>query len=462
MSVRDSKGWQRIRALIGTFFASQSIISVVRGASYLLAGNSLVFIFGLLQTGILAHYLGDSGYGRLGLILSAVGFVNLLLSLRIWEFTTRYLTESLAVSDFGKAWSTVGFSMFLSLTLGILAFFLVVFLAPSIATSLLEDRAYSELVVMYSVSLVAMSLAGPSNATLRVFAEFKTLATLDVIGAAVRLALITFVARWDSGLQGVIIAYTAGNLFGGSLRLIFMVRTVRSRLGRDLVKAFDISPLRSDKKDISRLLLHTSLLNWLKGMQSKLDDLVLGVLGNPALVGQYRLAKVLVRLLLKLSNPLYQALYPELVRLWSRALTLIEYRRSIREITILCALCFFPAAVLIFMVAPVGIAVIGGSEFVDSAPLSRIMVWGLAFNLSQLWLHPTAIAMDKPIYSNYVNLFSVILWGGLAFTLIPSMGVLGAAWAYTISIVARTLLMYQLVNRHMVSRWVTGALEKAR
>ncbi len=159
----------------------------------------------------------------------------------------------------------------------------------------------------------------------------------------------------------------------------------------------------------------------------RLDILLVGLVGGATLAGLYSAAYNLLRVAVKLIQSVWRALYPTLSRL--SAQTPERYRQlsawSLRYGLLGCV----APAVIGMALAPEILTLLYGPEFLDSAPVLRILIWIMPLFFLEtavvtqllveqrardgLWLtalHVAALGLLLPLGSR---------WGGVA----------GAAWA---------------------------------
>jgi O-antigen/teichoic acid export membrane protein len=156
--------------------------------------------------------------------------------------------------------------------------------------------------------------------------------------------------------------------------------------------------------------------------------LIGGIIGSTA-VSFYKIAKQFSTMLAQLSEPLYQAIYPELTKLWTNRendnfKTLMIKSSMTAGILSLVVWVFF-----LFLGTEI-ITMIFSKTYLPSYP---ILIWYMLGVVVAIWgftLQPAMLAMGKPQISFWIHLCSTIVYFILLVSLVTCYGIVGAALAY--------------------------------
>jgi O-antigen/teichoic acid export membrane protein len=412
---------------------------LLRNASKLLAADAVASLIGLLQAIILARAIGAAGYGLLSLVIVFADIFNQLVDVRLWETVTKFVGEFHERGQHGHARATIKVVYLLDLTTGILAFLLVLVIAPLAAERLFHRAEAAPLMIVFSLTLLVSTVNQTSMALLRVFDRFTALGAERVGFVAVRCAALAVAALATRSLGPIVWTYVAVDAVRATVLLVLGLRASAHALtdpGDDRMGL-----LRPRLRELVTFSLHNSLSMLLSLVTRQLDVLILAALRGDREVGYFRMAKNFARLLLRVSDPVYHAIYPELVRLREQTGDLGIMRRFIGQTMRRVMLVVVPAAVTIALGAPIIIDRLVGSEFAPAVPALRIMVAGVLVNAAFLWARPLALTAGRPQASTAAFAVGTVVLGAGSLLLVPPYGYLGSAITYSLTMATTAVLM---------------------
>ncbi len=313
---------------------------LLQNATWLISGNAFASGLGFIQAVVLGQALGVEGYGLLAVVIALVSTVNQVVDIRMWETVTKFVGDDHERGEHGRARAMVKFAYLVDAGTGVLAFALVALLAPFLASRFMHDRAAAAAITLFAGTLLVATVNDTSMALLRVFDRFRWLSIERVASAAVRLAALWVVARSTGRLEPVLIAYVAVEMARGVALLAMGVSAARAALihpGAD-----HLSVIRDRRAEFWRFTIHNSATALLLLVTRQVDILILSVFHAPREVGLFRMAKNFGQLILRLSDPVYHAIYPELVRL-AAAGSAADLRRFIARTMRIVLLVVVPA-----------------------------------------------------------------------------------------------------------------------
>ncbi len=420
-----------------------------RNASWLFSGNVLASLCGLLQAIVLARALGASGYGLLAFVMAFANSVNQVIDIRLWESVIRFVGDDLARGDHGRGRATVKLAYLIDGGTGILAFALVAALAPLAAARFLPGtQGVAPYLILYAATLLVATVNDTSMALLRVFDRFRLLGAERVVSAAVRLAALWIAATTTGKLGWVLAVYVAVELGRGLVLLACGLNAARDHLtqpGPD-----HLGVLRNRLREFWRFTISNVGTTILATVTRQIDVLILTALHGPREVGLYRMAKNFDVLIYRLSDPVYHALFPELVRLDAVAPTATRQfiTRSMRVVlTIL-----LPAGLIIILAARPILNRLVGAEFAGAVLPLRILVAGALFQAAFLWARPLALVTGRPHLSTVAHAVGATVMLGASWILVPRYGATGSAIAlFAMSVVVSSMTASGALRAAVVS-----------
>ncbi|WP_338608850.1 oligosaccharide flippase family protein [Pelagibacterium nitratireducens] len=105
---------------------------------------------------------------------------------------------------------------------------------------------------------------------------------------------------------------------------------------------------------------------------------------------------------------------------------------------------FLALAILVAFAAPQLLTIILGGNYAPAGTALQILAFGLAPAAAGKVIYPTLAGQGKPFFGTPVIIFSLLINLGLAFALVPTLGVHGGAWALVVG-------QYVLLAGYMVS-----------
>lgn len=280
--------------------------TVIKNSGWLLAGDISSSVLRLLQTILVGRLLGAEQFGSLALIIAYATIVNQFVDFRVWEMTTKYLSDFWMKGDRERTLATVKLSYLIDFLSGVVAFLIVILGLPLVSRFVFSEPVAGELVVLFALSLLFATVNGAGQAILRVFDEFQRLAAWRVAVSAARLTLVASALLAGLGLEGILIAYSVSALAGALGLLYCSIKVVKALMGG---RNGSISLLRGRYREIGLFLLHTNMGTFWGSIIKNLDVMLLGYFWGTAEVGYLKMAKTYVSQLARITNPLYYSLF---------------------------------------------------------------------------------------------------------------------------------------------------------
>lgn len=414
-----------------------------RNASWLLGGKTASSIFSALQTVIVARILGVSDYGLLALIIAYVDILNNFFDFRVWETATKYIGTFWTNGEREKTCSMIKLSYMVDISSGILAFAIAVITANIASLYLIHSPQAYPLIWIYSLSLLIDTANSTSDAILRVFDRFKRIAFVSSFNQFFRLILVSIILYLGMGIKGVIFSYVVSSFLVFSIRLCVVSKTLKEN-GLKRWWESNLGLIKDQWKGIAWFLGNTSLTGTLKMANDNfLGVLVLGYYSGKEGAAYYKIAKSFVKIMTRLIDPLYEAIYPELVKMFSIG-ALGDFKRLLKTSIKSLSKIIIPVAIFIFVFSDYLIAIVFGEKYLPSSNTLRVVTLAVLISQLTFWTSPVLLTFGKVGVRNLIAVASTAVYIGLLFLLVPQYSYTGAAWAF---------LAYEAINS-LVSLWV--------
>lgn len=395
---------------------------LLSGSSWMVAGQLGAALLGLVQVAILSRALGKDAYGGLVLISTAALTVRQLLSVRVWEWTTKDYTHALEHDDASRAAFVLKSGLMTSALVHGLAFLLLWAAAPLVERFFLKGQIDATLVIAFGGTFLGSFVHDTCFAVLRAAGLFRYLSLQGLVVALARVVVLGFAALSSHALARVVLAYVLFELAAGLWIFAKTSRVFASRFGTPfwrLTTPSFVAALRRNK----RLLFFGSLLDTLKLATARLDILLLGYLGTPAAVAVYQAAYNFIDGLNRLTTPVSLVTFSEL----SRAAAHGDGPGFMQTVRRMSGWGLAAGAILtptLFFGAPLLVEVVYGAAFADAVPVLRALAFTLLW-FTVVWMQPAFASAGKAHWGLEVTGISIVVKLGLLLWLVPSYGAFG-------------------------------------
>jgi len=160
-----------------------------------------------------------------------------------------------------------------------------------------------------------------------------------------------------------------------------------------------------------------------------LGVLILGYFSGKESAALYKVARSVVKMMTRIMDPLYEAIYPELVKIHS-ANKLKEFKKLIKSSTINLMKFIVPIVILLLLFSDTVINIIYGIEYLPSSKALRILTVAIFIHILAFWINPALLAFGKPGLRNFIVFASTASYIALLVVLVPEYSFIGAAFAF--------------------------------
>ena len=394
-----------------------------KNAMTIIGGNGVAMLMGLGALSLNVRGLGAMAFGVFAMIQAYTTVMERIFSFDTWQPLIRLGAKAIAEEDrerfrevllvavvfdliaaFGCGVAAVGIAWFASALVGI---------APD----------YASLAVIYSAALF-FSVSGAPIGLFRLLNRFSFLTTLQVFYAAVRLAIAAALFHFQAGLAAYIYAYALVviiyNIHLATASAVFFMRSGGRLSATGMAQAW-----RSLRAEYWSFSWTTNLSSTINILRQNADLFLLGYFAGPAVAGIYQVANRISQIPSRISDPIQQAIYPELAMLASKG----RQSEILYYVLRLGALCGFIAVGALLAVVFFGAEIsmlVGGERFIEARePLILLMI-AFVFSLSGVALRPAILSTVGPKWLLVVYVVAFAFFAVVAPLAIQRFGLLGA------------------------------------
>ena len=368
--------------------------SLFKNASWLFSGGVATSIFAAIEPVLIARFLGVEQFGLFSLIIAYVAMVNGLVDLRSSETVVRYVGQYRELGEKDKVLSFIKFFYVLDFLVGVAALGACLLLAGIANDLFIHSEDTFKFTLIYSSSILVSSINKNSEAVLRVFDRFKTIALVRTSRTGLRVALVAGCLFIGLGIEEILVCYVVA-AFVFFLMLQITVFQVLRQSGFKRWTTAKIRNLEVTIREVRSFVLTSTFTGFLSNaFKKQIPVLILGHFASKEAVGLYRVATVFPGLSVRLRRPVEDTIYPALVAAQSRG-SKEAFSEIISYSTRNLLKVFLPVGLIFLLFADKIITVFFGSAYEPAALALQLIViseilWGFYF-----WIDSAELALNR-------------------------------------------------------------------
>jgi O-antigen/teichoic acid export membrane protein len=165
------------------------------------------------------------------------------------------------------------------------------------------------------------------------------------------------------------------------------------------------------------------------GNENFLGILALGYFSGKDAAAYYKIARSAVKLMTRFSDPLHQAIYPELVRI-SKSEGLTDFINLIRYSLKTLLKFTIPLSIIILILAEQLINIFFGKDYLAATNTLRVITIATLISQLTFWINSALLAIGKPGLRTVLDVITTTTYVGLLLILVPRFSYLGAGFAF--------------------------------
>ena len=412
---------------IREIFQSGPYQRMFKNTGLLVSGDTVSAVLGVLTFAVSARALGTQMLGMLVLIDAYVHMIDKLMNFQSWQFMIKFGSDALENKDKNGFKALVKFGTLVDGCTALLGTVVCIVLTGAIAKWQNWNSQMIPLTIIYS-SAIMSNVSGVPTGVLRIFDQFKLFSVQKSLCATIKFVGAIIGWRLGYGLTGFLWTWLITELFD-DFSLIWMGWRELHKQGYHGIWAEPLKGMRKKFPGLWNFMISTNLTGSVKVGFREFDILVVGKLLTLTDVSLYKLAKKLCASLDRLTNPLYQSLFPELTKAWAKRDYKTFKHLVFHMIVIMGVLAAGTWIGFFFFGNPI-IRLTAGMPFMGAY---WVTVWYLLANciaITALPLSPMMLAMGKANLSFWIQFVPSLIYFPLLFWMINAWGLVGAGYAY--------------------------------
>ena len=412
-----------------------------RNAGVLTAGNVASSLLAFLYTLITARVLGPGRFGELVLITTYVLLVDKIVNFQSWQALIKYGAQAKHRGPKSELLRVVKLGASVDLATALAGAVVAAALAPIIGSYFEWGSSTVLLASVYSL-VVLSHVSGTPTAVLRLFDRFDLLSVHLFAMAGIKLVGVGIAALVRPDVFGFLLAWGAADVLGNALLLSFG-RWQLNREGYRGLREVRLRGISARHPGIWSFLWTTNLSGSIRTVAREVDVLLVGGLAGEVGAGLYKIAKQFAAVVAKLTDPLYQAIYPDLARLYADG-KIASMRSLIGKSSLMMGAITAAGWAVFLFFGPMILRLTVGPQYLGAHP---VLVWymsGVVVAIFGYALQPAMLASGRARLSLAVHFGSTVLYIPAMIILLNLNGVVGAGQAYLFYYLLWTVIMLLL------------------
>jgi O-antigen/teichoic acid export membrane protein len=411
-------------------------VDVARGSSYLFLQSMATNVMMVVSFSILARLITPLEMGGMAVLFMVIGASRVVACIGMPSSVTRFMAESMARNDRAKAAGVFYQAIRTNLVLSSLVGMTVFLSAGNLSSWLLgtSERAILFQILAFDI-VIAAGLLPTLNSAMLGLQKIREMSAINIVYMVMRQTLIVAFTFATRSLLGLVIAWVVSEL---AVALTFF-KYVRSNVGS--------STLAFDFKHLVRFSFPLFLQDAANYGYAWFDQVALLSYLSLESLGVYTTVIMAFGVLGGVAAAIGTSLFPTYSVMHeehgSRALA-----DSSRGATRYLCLIVVPLSLGLFSVARPSLTLFVGEVYSNGTGPLMILSLFFAFTLTSTAFAGLPVVLGDTVLSLKLAILNIILGAASALILLPSLGIVGAAIARGITMVASLLtVMIALKSR---------------
>ena len=374
--------------------SGNSTRNLFKNASWLFSGSMAASLFSAAEPILIARFLGVEQLGLFTLIIAYVGIINGLIDLRSPDAVVRYVGQYRELGEKDKVLSFIKFFYVLDFLVGIAALGVCLILAGVADDLFIHSENTFKFTLIYSASILVSSVNKSSEAVLRVFDRFKTIAFVRTSRTGLRVVLIAVSLLAGFGIEGIFVCYVVAAFVFFLMLQVEVLRVLRLS-GLKRWTTAKVKNLEVTFEEVRSFVLVSTFTGFLSNAFSRqIPVLILGYFTGKEAVGLYRVAIIFSGVSVKLRKPVQDTIYPALVAAQSRG-SKEAFSEIVSYSTKNLLKVFLPIGLIFFLFANKIIIIFFGSAYEPATLALQLIVISEVLSGLCFWIDSAELALNR-------------------------------------------------------------------
>ena len=406
-----------------------SLKKVLTNSGILLTGNMGANLFGLLSIAIFTRSQGAEIFGYYVIFFTFIEIIDKIFNFQTWQAFIKFATDFQVKNEHQNIMMLLKYSFLIDLFSLLAATISALFLSSYAIEFFSIPDKFQNLLLLMSLTIL-FKITEISVGVFRLYDRFKVQAKIAVCSSVIKFAMFSIIALVESSFAMFVYASVLAQLITMIMKYVY----AKSILNEHNIKIIDILKKELDMPRIKELKIFSFIIynNFdvaVRMISRQLDMVILGKLYGAEIVGIYKIAKEVANLIAKLTDPVYQAIYPEFAKTFSNG-----RKREAKQMAIKISLYAGGAGLafygLFVLLGEWAIGVAFGKEFLDAYEITLVYLIAILIAIINLPLVPIlhSNGLAKQAFRN--QLWATVSYCVVIYPLAFYFSAIGAALAY--------------------------------
>lgn len=429
--------------------SSSSLKKVLKNAGILLSGNMGANIFALLTIAIFTHSQGVVVFGYYVLFLTFIEIIDKIFNFQTWQAFIKFATDFQVNNEHHNLMMLLKYSFLVDLISLIVATFVALFLSSFAMDFFNIPHDYYVLLLLMSLTIL-FKTTEISVGVFRLYDRFKVQAKIAVYSSAIKFAMFCMIAFFAPSFEMFVYATVLAQFITMMMKYFY----AKSVLYEHNITIVDVLkekvnvPLLKELKIFS-FIVYNNFDVAFRMLSRQLDTVILGKLYGAEVVGIYKIAKEVANLMAKLTDPVYQAIYPEFAKMLANGKKLEAKQMAIK-------ISFYAGVVgLIFygfftLLGEWAIGLAFGSDFLGAYDVTLVYFIAIFIAIINLPLVPVLHSKGLAKQAFWNQLWATVSYCIVIYPLALYFSAIGAALAYIAFYIVWMFLALKTIKNNKV------------
>ena len=414
-----------MRAFI-SWFNDHTFLRLLKNASWLSGGTVIAGLMGLASIALTARAIGPSDFGTLVIVMTYASIVDRLLNFQSWQFLIKNGANALEQKDKYRFRRQVKFSALLDSVSSALSTIVAISIA-GIVGYLIDWSTYEiNLAMAYSITIF-FHLSGMPTGVLRLFDQFKTLATQKILLAAFNLLGVFIAWKFGGELPHFLLAFALSNI-AGNLYLLIMGWHQLNHQNITGIWSTPLTGLGRSEPGMWRFVIYTNIESSVKIIRD-LDIFLIKVILTAEAVGLYMMARKIAEALHMLVDSFFHAIYPEFSKLIAMR-DMPKLHRLVKQSSFSVGIAATAIWGVFIIIGPWLVPFVFGASFAPVFTLATVCMLGSVFWAFSQPLSPILYNLGRAKDLFVIHAATAIMYIFVLAALTIEFDVIGASVAY--------------------------------
>lgn len=422
---------------------------VLKNAGILLSGNMGANIFGLLSFAILTHSQGVVVFGYYVIFITFIDIIDRVFNFQTSQAFIKFATDFQIKNENSNILMLLKYSFLVDFISLLFATFIAVLASKYVVIFFNIPDEYYFLLLLMSLTIF-FKITEISTGIFRIFNKFKEEAKIAVYSSAIKFAMFAVIALTIPSFE-VFVYATVLAQFITMMMKYFYAKSVLNEHNITIVEILKEKvniPLLKELKIFS-FIVYNNFDVAVRMVSRQLDTLILGKLFGPEIVGIYKIAKEVANLIAKLTDPIYQAIYPEFAKMLATGKK-FEAKQMAIKISLYAGASGLIFYGLFILFGKWAIDLFFGSGFVSAYDVTLVYFIAIFIAIISLPLVPVLHSKGLAKQAFWNQLWATVSYCIVIYPFALYFSIMGAALAYIVFYIVWILLSLKTIKNNKV------------